>query len=95
MRLPLCLAVWFVQKVVKVVQLLKIPAALVGVGGAQGWAETSGRRVPDHAIWRRVGMTLVRPGGELLVDLRHSLENAEVGYVWFVGVVPLTTEINR
>lgn len=42
---------------------------------AQGWAETSGRRVPDHAIWRLVGMTLVRPGGELLGDFRHSPEN--------------------
>lgn len=62
---------------------------------AQGWAETSGRRVPDHAIWRRVGMTLVRPGGELLGDLRHSLENTEAGCVCFVGVVPLTQKIDR
>lgn len=40
-------------------------------------------------------MTLVRPGGELLGDLRHSLENTEVGCVCFIGVVPLTQKINR
>lgn len=60
---------------------------------AQGWAETSGRRVPDHAIWRRVGMTLVRPGGELLGDLRHSLENTEAACVCSVGVVPLRQKL--
>lgn len=38
-------------------------------------------------------MTLVRPGGELLGDLRHSLENTEAGCVWFVGVVPLTPKL--
>lgn len=62
---------------------------------AQGWAETSGRRVPDHAIWRRVGMTLVRPGGELVGDLRHGLEKYRSWLCLFCWGCALVTKINR